>query len=373
MKKRVLFLIHDLGPGGAEKVLVNLVNGIDKEQFDVTVKTLFDWGPNRELLDHDVHYSAWIGKDVPANSHWMKLWSPEQLYRKIIGNGYDIAVSFLEGPSARVVGGCPIDDHQTRTVSWIHTPVLNEKKFVEGFRSRSEAERCYGRADAIVFVSKDVQTAFNQFFVSHKRQDLLYNIFESGRIKALAKEEPENVSIDPGQLNWCGMGKLIPLKGWDRMLRIQKRLRDEKIPAHFYVIGDGPMRSELENAASVLGVSDSVTFTGYQMNPYSILSRCMLFVCASEREGFSTAVAESLITGVPVCTVKIGGMTEILGADNEFGVVVNNDDESLYQSVKVFFTDPDYCRNYKERAMQRGSLFDKEKSVKAVEKMLLSL
>ena len=42
--KRVLFLIHDLGPGGAEKVLVNLVNGMDRQQFDVSVKTLLNWG-----------------------------------------------------------------------------------------------------------------------------------------------------------------------------------------------------------------------------------------------------------------------------------------------------------------------------------------
>ena len=84
MKRKVLFLIHDLGPGGAEKVLVNLVNGLDKSKFDVSLRTLFDWGPNREMLASDVAYSSWIGRDVPANSHWMKLWTPEQLYKKII-------------------------------------------------------------------------------------------------------------------------------------------------------------------------------------------------------------------------------------------------------------------------------------------------
>ena len=40
MKKTILFLIHDLGPGGAEKVLVNLVNNMDKEQFDITIMAL---------------------------------------------------------------------------------------------------------------------------------------------------------------------------------------------------------------------------------------------------------------------------------------------------------------------------------------------
>ena len=69
--KRVLFLIHDLGPGGAEKVLVNLVNGMDRQQFDVSVKTLLNWGQNRPFLSPDVHYSSWLPMDFPGNSHLM--------------------------------------------------------------------------------------------------------------------------------------------------------------------------------------------------------------------------------------------------------------------------------------------------------------
>ena len=96
--KRILFLIHDLGPGGAEKVLVNLVNGLDRTRFDVSVKTLFNWGPNRQFLGPDVKYSSWIPMDIPGNSHMMKLLTPEQLWKMIVPDKYDIAVSFLEGP-----------------------------------------------------------------------------------------------------------------------------------------------------------------------------------------------------------------------------------------------------------------------------------
>ena len=138
MKKRILFLIHDLGPGGAEKVLVNLVNGLDRQKFDISLRTLFNWGPNRDLLLPDVKYSYWVNKNIPANSHWMKIWTPEQLYQKIIPEDFDIVVSFLEGPTARVVGGIPIKSGVTKTVSWIHTPILTEQKFSEGFRSKEE-------------------------------------------------------------------------------------------------------------------------------------------------------------------------------------------------------------------------------------------
>ena len=52
--KKVLFLIHDMGQGGAEKVLVNLVNHMDHSKFDITVMTLFDSGENRQFLKKSI-------------------------------------------------------------------------------------------------------------------------------------------------------------------------------------------------------------------------------------------------------------------------------------------------------------------------------
>ena len=70
--KKVLFLIHDLGPGGAEKVLVNLVNNMDKEQYDITLMSLFDTGVNRQYIDPQIHYKYCFKKMFRGNSHIMK-------------------------------------------------------------------------------------------------------------------------------------------------------------------------------------------------------------------------------------------------------------------------------------------------------------
>ena len=60
--QKVLFLIHDLGQGGAEKVLVNLVNNMDIEKFDITVMTLFDVGVNRQFLNKYIKYKSRFGR-----------------------------------------------------------------------------------------------------------------------------------------------------------------------------------------------------------------------------------------------------------------------------------------------------------------------
>ena len=124
--KKVLFLIHDLGQGGAEKVLVNLVNNMDYTKFDITVMTLFDCGENRRFLNTSIKYKTWCKKMFPGNSHLMKLLSPERLHSLIINEHYDIEIAYLEGPCARVISGCK--DMETKLVSWIHIEQHTAKK-----------------------------------------------------------------------------------------------------------------------------------------------------------------------------------------------------------------------------------------------------
>ena len=106
---------------------------------------------------------------------------------------------------------------------------------------------------------------------------------------------------------------------------------------------------------------------------HQYVSKCDLFVCASHSEGFSTAATEALIVGTPVCTVEVSGMKEMLGENNEWGIVTDNDEEALYQGIKQLLDDPALLAHYKEKAAQRGKMFSTENTVKAVEDMLLSL
>lgn len=103
---KILFLIHDLGQGGAEKVLVNLVNNMDRSKFDITVMSLFGGGVNEQFLKADIHYQSVFQHTFRGNSHIMKLLSPKQLHRLFIKEKFDIEISYLEGPSVRIISGC---------------------------------------------------------------------------------------------------------------------------------------------------------------------------------------------------------------------------------------------------------------------------
>lgn len=101
--------------------------------------------------------------------------------------------------------------------------------------------------------------------------------------------------------------------------------------------------------------------------------KCDLFVCASYSEGFSTATTEALILGIPVCTVEVAGMKEMLGENNEYGIIVQNDEKALYKKIKLLVERKDLLEHYKKQAEKRGIMFSTEKTVAEVERMLLSL
>lgn len=367
---KILFLIHDLGQGGAEKVLVNLVNNMDSEKFDITVVSLFGGGVNEPFLAPHIRYRAVFPRMIPGNSHLMKLFTPKQLHRLCVKERYDIEISYLEGPAARVISGCA--DADTKLVSWIHVEQHTMDTLAGSFRSPKEAAHCYDRFDRTVCVSRFVQEDFCRILDFQNPCQVLYNTVESDKILSLSREDaPE--PMEDGAIRLVAVGTLKATKGYDRILRIIKKLRSEGYPVHLYILGIGPMENELKTYVAENGLADSVTFLGYQTNPYKYVAKCDLFVCASHAEGFSTAATEALIVGTPVCTVEVSGMKEMLGENNEWSIVTKNDEDALYQGIKRLLDAPALLAHYKEKAAQRGKSFSTENTVKAVEDMLLSL
>ena len=259
---KILFLIHDLGYGGAEKVLVNLVNNMDPSKFDITVMALFGGGVNEQFLKPHIHYRTVFKKVFPGNSHVMKLLTPRQLHKWFIKDLYDIEVAYLEGPSARIISGCPNGD--TKLVNWIHCTMATPEETALGFRSVKEATVCYNKMDTMIFVSKTAQDVFLKNCAYTGKTAVMYNTNESEEIIRKAAEEAQ---LSDGEFCWCGVGKLLHSKGFGRMIRIQKRLLDEGYNTHFYALGEGRQRAELEALVSELGLENSVTFLGYQTNP----------------------------------------------------------------------------------------------------------
>lgn len=368
--KKILFLIHDLDHGGAEKVLVNLVNNMDRTKFDITVLALFGDGVNEQFLDRNIKYMTVFDKMLPANSHWMKLFSPKQLHKWFIKEHYDIEIAYLEGPAVRIISGCL--DKNTKLISWIHCTMHSKKEFSIGFRSYKEAQKCIGHFNNNVFVSQGVKEAFEKY-CDIKNSVVLYNTNESDKIIAMADEVVDKGLFCDNGIKLIGVGKIEEVKGFERLAHVHKKLIEDGYPVHTYILGEGKKQEEITLFLENEGIKNSFHFLGYQTNPYKFMKNSDIFVCSSYSEGFSTATTEALIVGTPVVTTLVSGMKELLGNGNEWGIVTENSEEALYKGIKQLLDDPNMYLYYKDRAVERGKTFSKENTVRAVEKMLLSL
>lgn len=369
---RILFFIHDLSYGGAEKVLVNLVNNMDLNKFDITVQTMFDIGVNKTKLSKSIRYIPGLKYMFRGNSYFFQLFSPKFLYKMFIKESYDIVVSYLEGPPARIINGC--NSKNTKKVCWIHIQLDDQKKYKSGFRNIKEADDCFNSFDKIICVSNTVLDSFSKtasnIIVS---KEILYNTNETEEILKMANESVDDINFDKNVINICSVAKITESKGYDHLAHVHKRLMDEGLKHHIYILGVGEQRKEIENYLYENNLSDTFTFLGFKENPYKYVAKCDLYVCSSHREGFSTAVTESLIVGTPVVSTLCSGAQELLGYNNEYGLVVENSEDGIYKGLKYMLTHNEELLKYKELAKQRGTYFSREKTVKAVEEMLLKL
>lgn len=367
--KKILFFIPTLGGGGAEKVLVDLVNNMNYGKFDITLLTLFDDGVNKVRLNNKVKYCSVFKHIFRGNTYILKLFTPSFLYRKMIKENYDVVVSYLQSPVMRIVGGCK--DKHTKLVSWIHNEFHDTKALERLYQSKIEFTTSIDRYDAFVFVAesarKDLISCCPQI---EKKSYTLYNTVDSDTIRTRSAEEI-CMNLDDNVVKLISVGRFAKQKAFDRLIRIIARLRDNGYSVFLTILGDGELRKEYEELIDDLAMKEYIRLPGYKDNPYKYVHNSDLFVCSSLHEGLSTAVTESLIVGTPVITTECSGMRELLG-NNEYGVITENSEEALYEGIKEIIDD-NLIPELREKAKIRGKAFSKDVTVKKTEEFLSSL
>lgn len=386
MKKRVLFLIHTLGGGGAEKVLVNLVNSMDKNLYDVTLMTVIDTGVFKKDISQDVHYRTMITlpfkkektndsgsllkKKSGISSKFIKLYTmfwkiipTKWVYMFFVKEKYDVEVAFLEGICAKIISGST--NKQSQKISWIHVDLVNQHKSANIFKNHSEEENVYNKFDSIVCVSNYVKEQFETMFQVKGKVVVKYNPVNVQEIIKKGNEAIETVNVKR-KFTVCSVGRLNAQKSYIRLLECHNRLKKEGYDYDLWIVGEGTDRGNLEKYIDNNNLRDSVKLLGFKNNPYPYMKNADLFVCSSKAEGFSTVATEALILGVPIVTTDCSGMHELLG-DSEYGIITENSVDGLYNGLKTILSNPEIYKRYKEKAEIRGKTFSMENAINEIQ------
>lgn len=353
LKKKILFLIHDMNCGGAERALVNLVNNLNQDKYDITVQSLFDIGKLRDEFNANINYVGGFKKMFRGNVTLSKQFTPERLCKMFIRENYDLVVSFLEGQCCRILSA-----YDGKKIAWIHVEHRSAEEITRPFRNFKEAKKCYSKFDKIVCVAKTVESNFNSYFHLENKTKVIYNVIDKETILKKSKESQNLIKPSENCFNIVSVGKLVNNhKGFDRLIRIHYKLQENGINNKLYIIGEGEDRKKLESMIT----DDSVFITGFVDNPYKYVKAADLFVCSSQKEGYSTAVTEALILGVPVISTDVSGARELI--NNNCGVVCENNELMVFKSIKETIVNKALYNQYKNNAVLRSKTISLENSL----------
>ncbi|MEJ2422649.1 MAG: glycosyltransferase [Acidobacteriota bacterium] len=239
-----------------------------------------------------------------------------------------------------------------------HLPAVVASRRVS-FPLRSRFSRIkYRRADAVVAVSREIADSLLKSGLDPERVHVIHSGVDLTRFSSL----PDRVSVmkSLGIENRFpvvgAVGALVPHKGHGILIDALAKVQAASPAAAAVIVGDGPLRSDLENAAA--GLSIPVIFTGSVPDPASIFPALDVLALPSvSGEGSPAVIKEAAAAGVPVAAADVGGTAEILRHGREALLVPPGDPEALARALILLSSDPALARRLSESARDRVKAF----------------
>lgn len=367
--KRILFIIANLAGGGAEKVLVDMLKHTDFTNYKVDLLLVVKEGIYLNSIPQEVNvYSIYEKRGLKYKLDFVfSRYCGLDFFQRICVNNkvkgmYDSIISFMEGIPLKFHKY--LLDRTMNNISWVHIDLLKHHYTNKYFRP-DEERFLYNKMNQIFFVSNDAKLSFMNLFNITGSFQTIYNPID--------KTDIENKSIlqiiDKKRSTICSVGRLTFQKRYDRLLRLAKRLKDDKREVDFWLLGIGPLELELKKLADDLGILENVKFLGFQQNPYPYIKAADIFLSTSMTEGYPLVICEALCLEKPIVATNVTGSKEILG-DSEYGLLTEEDDDSIYNSVCKMLDNKATCEHYKRKARERKRDFDINSTVDKIYKLI---
>lgn len=332
--KKILFGITSLNLGGAERVLVDIVNSL-KNSYDITVLTLYPNGELEKELEKEIKIKSIYQKPYNEMNCFEKLsislkllFRKNKMYKDNIKEDYDVQVAFLEGPITRLftIGN-------VKKIAWVHSDIT--KIFGNNFKAKLKRkldEKVYNQYEKIIFVSSDNLQKFKNIYskISVDKLQVIYNYISSEQVLKKADEDIE-VEFNTKELSIGIIARLVEAKALDRLIKVHKKIIENGYMHHIYVIGDGPLKEELEKEISKNHIENTFILLGKKENPYPYMKQMDVVALVSYYEGLPVTLMEAKILNKYIFITDTAAR-EVL-QDYTNSKIVENSEDGIYNGI----------------------------------------
>jgi len=359
----LLFVLPSLGGGGAERATVDLLRGMDRRRFGITVALFTQSGSFLQQLPSDIQVVDLRG----GSRHDLRLvWRLARLLRR---QSPTIVFSVLRYANLVALLAHRLAGSQARII--INEQNLPSAEFALFGASRIKGGflKClYPQADLVTTISQGIASELTSLYAipKHKLQ-VIPNPVDVARITALGSAKLEHPWFQLGLPVLVAAGRLHPQKGFAYLIRAFAIVRNA-FPCRLVILGEGPQGPDLEQLVVGMRLSDDVALVGFQDNPYNYMRNAGVFVLSSLYEGFGNVLVEALALGVPVVATCCPVGPEEIITDGLTGVLVPPADENaLAEAVLKVLKDAELRRRLSANGPRRAADFAIERIVSQYE------
>jgi len=371
MKLKILFIMTTLNGGGAEKVLMDILNNFDFEKYSVellltsnegiytnklpeSVKTIFLFRKNSSFIRRFL-FSLYRKTGILIGFKIL-------IYKLLFNNQYDSIISFMEGEA--LLYQSQIINKTKNNIGWVHTD-FKENHWTKKYFYKEDEINSYVKLNQIVFVSKSVGEIFNSIYQISAKQHIIYNLIDIKSIRKLALE----TVIPKNKLTVCSVGRLENEKQTNRLINVAALLKSNHYDVDLWILGDGKLREQLEQQAKDLKVEEMVHFLGFKQPPYCYMNVADIFISTSKAESFSLVVCEAMCLGLPIVSTKTTGPIELLD-NNKFGLLTDHDEASIYNALVQLIDSEEKRKHYLVMSLERAKMFDVQQTMNEIYSLL---
>lgn len=361
----VAHCIHGLGLGGAQRIIQHLISGRQTAGLRYLVYSCED-GVMREGIERAGARVRIIPRRIPKlDPTWVA-----RLAGAMRHDAIDLAHTHLFGDAlhgylaARSAGRLPV-------VTTLHGTV----EAGTGLRRlgyRWLLPRCAG----VVACSRAVEHSFRQ--LAGDRAARLRTIANGIEAPAAARADASaraavlaELGIDPQATVLAAVGRLVPVKGYEGLIRAFASLAAGPGGGpHLVLIGDGPLRVTLARQAERLGVAERVVLTGFRPDVARLLPALDVVVFSSRNEGLSVALLEAMAAGRSIVATDLPGIVEAVRDEREALIVPVDDRQALAAALERASADPALRRRLGAAARRRfDDRFSAQRMVESYEEL----
>lgn len=346
VKKKIIFRNRSLEMGGIETVLLNILNYLDYNKYEVVLLLNYKQGEFLHRVPKQVRLIS-AGEDSESFSKNKSLNIlqkvkrrikyaifqnyPLRFYKKHQLLDYDYEVAFSHYMMNDVINS---PNKKSEKIYWIHGDLRNSGF---GAKQNNHFVELMLKFDTGIFVSNHGKNIVEKHWnIKLKNAQVIHNPLE---IDDILTKSIEPVEAKFNNIDFISVGRLFSAKGFKDFVEVHHQLIKEGYKIKSLIIGDGVQREELETLISQYGIENSFLLYGFSDNPIKYIQQAHYFVLPSYSESYPMVIGEALCLNKPVLSTNVGGISEMVDHGIN-GLLFEPGKAELYEVMKSVLDNP---------------------------------